>query len=164
MANDRHPDRDDGRRPDPPTQLLATARTSVPQWLRRVVLGAAERGGVDVTEHGDVLDASIRAAAETCLAELADLLGTDVDAQRTNPLGLIRRSVERPSRLLLRLGATPPAADDFHRKRFPDDPFSLGPANWNEVDDELHTAGITWGAWKAMTVLRRRRDEGLLDR
>jgi hypothetical protein len=39
--------------------------------------------------------------------------------------------------------------------------FGLGPASWTDVDPELHEPGITWGAWKAMTVLRRRRDEGL---
>lgn len=160
MPNDLH---DEGPA-DPAAALLATATTSVPRWLRGVVLAAAERGGVDLDVHRDAIDASIADAAEACLRDLADLLGTDVDRQRTNPLSLIRRSVERPSRVIIELGARPPATDAFHRERFPDDPFALGPSNWNEVDEELHAAGITWGAWKAMTVLRRRRGEGKLDR
>lgn len=160
MANDPRDEATLDPLVDPPADLLATATTSVPRWLRRVVFAAADQATIDTTEHGDAIEASIAAAGETCLRELADLLDTDVDAQRTNPLSLIRRSVEAPSRLLVELGATPPAADQFHRERFPDDPFALGPSNWNEVDDELHAAGITWGAWKAMTVLRRRRDEG----
>ena len=54
-----------------------------------------------------------------------------------------------------------PARESFAAAHFPDDVFGLGPAAWSDVDPELHDAGITWGAWKALTILRRRRDAGL---
>jgi hypothetical protein len=36
----------------------------------------------------------------------------------------------------------------------------LGPATWSDVHPDLQEPGLAWGAWKAMVVLRRRRDEG----
>jgi hypothetical protein len=45
-------------------------------------------------------------------------------------------------------------------RQVPDDLYGLGPATWSDIDPAMHDPGIAWGAWKAMTVLQRRRDEG----
>jgi len=42
---------------------------------------------------------------------------------------------------------------------FPDDPYDLTPGSLADLDPELVHAGISWGAAKAHTVLRRRRSE-----
>ena len=42
----------------------------------------------------------------------------------------------------------------------PDDVYAIGPLAWSDLGEEVHEAGITWGAWKAATVLVRRRAEG----
>lgn len=154
MTTTRH---DPDSLPEPAVELLAVARSTVPPWLRRCTEDVARRHRIDLDEHGDELAGAVVSAADSCLRRLEVLLGTDVDEQRTNPLSLLRDAVVEPSRVLLDLGAAPARVDEFQQRRFPDDPFGLGPANWNEVHPDLHAAGITWGAWKAMTVLRRRR-------
>lgn len=144
---------------DPPAILLDTARRVVPDWLRRVTVDAGRRGGVDAAQLEARLEPVVEQASTDALEQLADLLGTDVDDQRTTPLTLLREAVHGPTRLLSELGALPPSAPDADR--FPDDVFRLGPATWSDVDPSLHEPGLMWGAWKAMTVLGRRRDEGL---
>ena len=50
--------------------------------------------------------------------------------------------------------------DEFEERAFPDDVYRLSPATWSDVDPSLHEPGIIWGAYKAKTVLDRRRAEG----
>lgn len=147
--------------PAPAQQLLDASRRLAPHWLRRSTLAAASRGGVRIDQDDPDLTAVVDAACDRLLLELAELLATDVDDQRTNPLSLFRRAVHGPTAFLVARDARPPSVDSFAADHFPEDVFGLGPAAWTDVDPELHEAGITWGAWKAMTVLRRRRDEGL---
>ena len=144
---------------DPAAVLLATARRVVPGWLRRVSVEAGRRGGVVPAQLELRIDAVVDRASDDLLERLADLLTTDVDEQRTTPLSLLRDAVREPTRLLQELGAVPPSSPDGGR--FPDDVYGLGPATWSDVDPSLHEPGLAWGAWKAMTVLTRRRDEGL---
>jgi hypothetical protein len=146
---------------EPARNLLDAARRFAPGWLSRATITAAARGGIRLDADDAELSAVVDEAVTTLLAELADLLATDVDEQRTNPLSLFRRCVGGPNELLLRRGAAAPVIDRFAADHFPDDVFGLGPASWSDVDPALHEPGITWGAWKAMTVLRRRRDDGL---
>lgn len=146
---------------EPARELLdATARLA-PSWLRRVTVAAAARGGVSIAPDDPQLTAVVESAAQRLVSDLAELLARDVDEQRTNPLSLFRDAVAAPTDLLIARGARPPGVDRFEADHFPRDVFGLGPASWSDVDPELHEPGITWGAWKAMTVLRRRRDEGL---
>jgi hypothetical protein len=49
---------------------------------------------------------------------------------------------------------------EFDRETFPDDVYGLSPATWSDIDESVHDPGLFWGAWKAKTVLDRRRDEG----
>jgi hypothetical protein len=146
---------------EPARWLLDVTAAVAPGWLRRVTLAAAARGGVSIAPDDAEMAAVVDAACERLVAQLSELLAADVDDQRTNPLSLFRDAVAAPTQLLLERGVRPPATDRFTADHFPDDVFGLGPATWSDVDPELHEPGLTWGAWKAMTVLHRRRDEGL---
>ena len=55
-----------------------------------------------------------------------------------------------------------PRRDEFAARNFPDDPYELGPATFDDVDPGLHDLGLRWGAAKAHLVLTRRRvrDQG----
>lgn len=152
---------DDVQLPEPAADLLRVADGVAADWLRRTTAAAARRGGIDPATIALEIDEVARTTARDLLDELRALLATDVDEQRTNPLSVFRGAVAAPTELLRRHGAAPRSADPFDARAFPDDPYRLGPASWADVDDELHAPGITWGAWKAMTILQRRRDEGL---
>ena len=149
----------DAQLSEPAASLLAAARVSVPVWLRRVIGDACRRGGVDPASVADELDRTVDEVAAATLERLGALLATDVDHQRTTPLSVFRDAVaSAPSEFLRVHGVAPPARPgDGH----PDDVYALGPAAWTDVDPTLHELGLTWGAWKAMTILTRRRDEGL---
>ena len=107
------------------------------------------------------IEQMVQAVSVDLLDRLAQLLATDVDQQATNPLSILRGGVAAPTALLRSCGVPLPRGDAFASERFPDDVYRLGPATWSDVDPALHEPGLAWGAWKAMTVLRRRRDEGL---
>lgn len=147
---------------EPVTELLRAATAVVPAWLRRITTDACRRAGRAVGEsERDAIDRMVAETSASVLSALGELLATDVDEQRTTPLTLFRDAVSGPTALLDELGVTPPPSDAFGGERFPDDRFGLGPAAWSDIDDQLHQPGIVWGAWKAMTVLSRRRDDGL---
>lgn len=152
---------DDGQPIDPPADLLGAARRVTSPWLVRTIEAAARRGGCRPAELDDaelrrVVDRTERAI----VADLVDLLGQDVDDQRTNPLSVYRAHLGPATEFLRSAGATPPSGDRFADERFPGDPYHLGPATWSDIGDEMHLPGLVWGAWKAKTVLDRRRDEG----
>jgi hypothetical protein len=156
---------DDGQAPhphgDPPAELLAAARRTTPSWVRRSVERAAARGGVAANslDRGE-LEILVQRTSEQILADLAELLASDVDDQRTNPLTIFRGAVGGLTEFLRIQQIPPPPSDRFLAERFPDDAYQLGPATWSDIDDELHTPGLIWSAWKAKTVLDRRREEG----
>ena len=146
---------------EPSAQLLNVAASVTGDWMRRIMVKTAASGGVDVSGMTTELDAVVSSESAHLLAALEDLLLTDVDDQRTNPLSLFRSAVVGPTEWLRSVGVPAPPPDRFSAERFPDDLYRLGPATWADVDRRLHEPGLMWGAWKAMTVLRRRRDEGL---
>lgn len=146
---------------DPPHLLAQAVDAVVERWLVRCVERTAQRqwGGCPP----DLLAAAqtaARSAAPEVSARVQALLTTDVDDQRTNPLGVLRRAVEHPTRVLLAAGVPPVRRDAFAEEAFPDDCYDLSPATWADVDATLHEPGIVWGAWKAKVVLDRRRAEG----
>jgi hypothetical protein len=144
-----------------PAALAEAIEAALPGWVERSVARIA-------TAYWGAVPEQVRAAAEAAgerAAEevgprLRDLLATDVDEQRTNPLALLRTAVEYPTVVLRDAGVPPVVRDEFAERAFPDDVYDLAPATWNDVDPSLHEPGIAWGAWKAKTVLDRRRSEG----
>lgn len=161
MVNDGQPDNE----LDPAGDLLRVAGRVVPDWLTGLALDRARRAGrIDELQTGEgraALDELVDDVADRLLARLDALVNTDVDAQRTNPLSLFRAATGPLNELLRRYAIEPPPRDRFAVERFPDDHYNLTPAGWDDIHPDLQAVGLAWGAWKAMTVLRRRRDEGL---
>jgi hypothetical protein len=144
---------------DEAAEALASAvDIAVGPWLERGVtrIMSAYRGEVPPA----VRDAA-RVAGETARTEvgvtLRRLLERDVDEQWTNPLSILRAAVRYPTAVLHEAGVPPVRRDAFREQAFPDDVYDLSPANWRDVDESLHEPGLIWGAWKAKTVLDRRR-------
>ncbi len=119
---------------------------------------ACAHGGVDPADVADELDRTVEGAADLALAHLAELLATDVDLQRTTPLSVFRVATSPVAAFLRERGVHPPPATPMSSAG---DEFQLEPTTWSDIDGALHEPGLRWGAWKAMTVLARRRDEGL---
>lgn len=146
---------------EPVRELIDTLGRVVPAWLEGCVVITAERR-LGACPDELVADARAMAAREgpRVLAEMEDLLLADVDEQRGNPLAVLRAAVRHPTGVLAEAGIEPVPRDAFDVERFPDDRYGLVPATWSDVHPDLHDPGIHWGAWKAATVLHRRRAGG----
>jgi hypothetical protein len=146
---------------DPADDLAAALDRVIAPWVERsaVRLVAAHRGEV-TPEVEEAARAAGQQARDEVGAELRAFLALDVDDQRTNPLAILRDAVRYPTALLQEAGIPPVQRDEFKERAFPDDVYDLAPATWKDVDPALQEPGIIWGAWKAKTVLDRRRGEG----
>lgn len=145
----------------PAETLAAAIEDALPGWVVRSVVNVATAAGreVDDSLRSAAEDAGERARADVGAA-VRTLLATDIDAQRTNPLSLLRGAVRYPTAVLRDAGVAPTGhRDEFAVRAFPDDVYDLAPATWTDVDESLQEPGITWGAWKAYTHLSRRRDQ-----
>lgn len=152
---------DTDRSPDPVDALVETLERTVPEWLVGCVVRTAQQASGRCPE--DLVEQAHRMAQEQApviVARVEALVRTDVDLQRSNPLALLRSATRYPAEILRAAGVPPVRRDEFSIERFPDDLYDLGPASWADVHPDLHEAGIMWGAWKAATVLQRRRAEG----
>jgi hypothetical protein len=139
--------------------LADAVEAAIPRWVDRAVRRVLEAQG----RAAD--DAAILTAAEAARADGAPrvraLLETDVDAQQTNPLSILRSLVTYPTEVLRAAGATRAPRDEFATRNFPDDIYDLTPAAFADVDASLHDPGLVWGAAKAHIHLTRRRREGM---
>lgn len=147
---------------DPYSAALADAVDEVlAAWVERSVERLTSAWSGQVTP--EVRDAA-RAAGARCREEVGgairELLATDVDHQPINPLALLRLAVRYPSEVLAAAGVPPVQRDEFSQRSFPDDAYGLTPATWDDLDPSLQEPGIVWSAFKAKTVLDRRRAEG----
>lgn len=113
--------------------------TTYPHHVRDAAVAAGERARVEVG------------------GRIRELLLADVDAQRGNPLALLRTAVRYPTEVLHLAGAPVVERDKFSRERFPDDDYDLTPATWTDVDPSLQELGLTWGAAKAFVHKHRHR-------
>jgi hypothetical protein len=143
--------------------LYEAVDAAVAPWVEREVRRVAATAGIDPADERLAREArdAARATRAQVGEELWELLVTDVDAQRANPLAVLRRAVVHPTAALRALGVPAVDRQAFDERAFPDDAYALAPATWNDVDPSLHEPGLMWGAWKASTVLARRRAEGL---
>ena len=89
------------------------------------------------------------------------LLELDVDSQPTGPLAVVRTVVVHPTRVLAGAGVPPVERDEFAERAFPDDVYDLTPGSFRDLGENVHEAGLRWGAAKAHMTLARRRAEGL---
>lgn len=139
--------------------LADAVEAAIPRWVERVVrqrwtAWAGEEPSVDLTRAAA---AAAGAAAAQVGPELRELLATDVDAQRANPLSVIRSAVVHPTSVLAAAGVPPVWRDADAERIFPDDAYDLSPASFADVDPSLHDPGLAWGAAKAHVILARRR-------
>ncbi len=104
---------------------------------------------------------SLANEVDRVLVAVAELLSADIDAQRANPLAVIRSLVPPITSALRDVGATPVNRDPDAERLFPGDVFDLTPGAFSDIHPELHMPGLTWGAAKAHVHIQRRRAEGL---
>ncbi len=132
---------------------------ALPRWVERSVVSRYEAWAG--RPAADELREEARAAGEEAVAvvgpELRDLLATDVDAQRSNPLAILRRAARFPTGVLAAAGVPPVERDAQAERLFPDDVYDLGPAAFADLGPDVHEPGLVWGAAKAHVILRRRR-------
>jgi hypothetical protein len=139
--------------------LLVAIVAAVPRWVDRVV---AERylqwsgQALPETVRGRARSAGVDAAAAV-EAPLRALLDADVDAQRTNPLAIVRAAVPFPTAVLREAGVPDVERDAHATAMFPADAYDLTPAAFADLDPSVHEPGLLWGAAKAHVILRRRR-------
>lgn len=146
---------------DPVAALRSALVGAVRPWLVRSVLTVAASQGLDQAAARAAAEDMADEVAPAVLADLDEVLLTDVDSQRTNPLAVLRRHVVGPTAVLDAIGASPVRRDEREEAIHPDDRYALSPATWADVDESLREPGLVWGAWKAATILTRRRSEGL---
>jgi hypothetical protein len=113
-------------------RLLAAVDAELAGWIER---RARE------LDPGSAPDPGLaRACADDAVRRLRELLATDIDAQRSTPLQVVRDAIE---------------ADVAPR-----DVLEFGPVTWADLGEDVGDAGLAWGAAKAMVHLRRHRPEG----
>ena len=139
-------------------RLLEACEKTLHRWLEARFSAIVESqhlsGSVDIDRRNEVITRAARAA----LTELERLFETDVLQQTTNPLAIMRQSTSPVTDELARIGARPVERDEFNQRSFPADHFDLSPATWADVDEALVEPGLEWGAFKAASVIQRRRE------
>jgi len=131
-------------------QLRAAVGVALRPWL------AAElhaRFGIDSSTLVEEVDAVIADAD----GRLRELIGADVDTPLSGPLERIRGAVEQLGPTLIGLGVVPPTRDPFDIRVRPNDRFALGPVAFSDLGEDVHNAGISWGAAKAYLHQSRRK-------
>ncbi len=139
--------------------LLDAVTAALPGWVERSVADryqqwAGRSAPAAVVEHARQAGLDAVVALEP---PLRDLLATDVDQQRSNPLAILRSAVRFPTEVLQEAGVPAVARDAHAEAMFPDDPYDLSPATFADLDDSVHEPGLVWGAAKAHVVMARRR-------
>ena len=144
-----------------PDDLYQAVISAFPGWIIKQV---AEIASLSINETSQEFTSALADVAQHTLQvvskDLFSLLATDVDAQQSNPLHVLRTSTASATQLLQSFGATPARRDEYEVRAMPNDVFSIGPLTWRDLGEEVHDAGISWGAWKAATILTRRRADG----
>ncbi len=81
----------------------------------------------------------------------------DAEAQRANPLQLLRDGVGHATAVLAAHDIAPVVRDRMQEQTLPRDRYDLAPATWADIDPSLVEPGIRWSAAKAHVILARRR-------
>ena len=138
-------------------ELCAAIDDAIESW----VLGAVtERlGQMPPAVHEQAKKAAKKARVDIG-AELRHMLDADVDAQRGNPLAVLRTAVAYPTEVLVDAGLPAVNRDQDARRLHPDDLYDLTPGAFGDFGPAVHEAGLKWGAAKAHLHLQRRRAEG----
>lgn len=137
-------------------ELADRVDATIATWVVRSVTGlvVAWSGQVD----GGVAEAAEQAgqqARREVGGAVRALLETDIDAQTTTPLALLRTAVRYPTGVLAAAGVPGVQRDEFAEEAFPDDVYDLTPASLADIDPSLADPGLAWGAAKAWVHKRR---------
>ena len=126
---------------------------ALPGWIERVVIQhcSARNTSIEVADIA-VLVARVVGDLDVALRAFFD---ADIDAQRTTPLATVRAAMAPVTAFLRQRGADAPPRDGFATRTSPDDIYALGPAAWSDLGEEVHIAGLHWGAAKAFLHRRR---------
>ena len=144
-----------------PQDLYDAVMAAVPHWILRRIEEVMKSGATEVsTQVMNEISEVSQQVQRTVESSLFELLSLDVDNQRQSPLHVIRTSINSATELLSRYEVPLPQRDEFETKAMPRDIFSIGPLTWKDLSEDVHEAGINWGAWKAAVVVSRRRSEG----
>ena len=138
--------------------LVECIETELVDWLISLVRSRAATDGTETWNK--IAETTEQVAAEASIEVMADikeLLATDVDQQVRGPLEILRSAVRYPTQILREAGVAPTERDDWDSRVFPEDIYGLSPANFGDISEKLQSAGISWGAAKAHVVLARRR-------
>lgn len=133
--------------------LIAAVEETVGGWIRKSVCAF----DVELASSAKT-DEAVELGSQTLVAELGDLLMSDIDEQTIGPLQILRNGVRFATEVLTEAGVPTVDRDDFAARSFPNDLYSLSPASFADIDASLHEPGLVWGAAKAHVHLRRRRE------
>lgn len=150
---------EDGRVDAYSARLLESVTAVVVPWARRLVDERLVSDGLMESVSQEARRSAVAETERLAVDGLSELLKLDAEQQRTNPLTVLRSATIPLGRFLSSVGATPVARDEFDRRSLPDDVFGLAPATWADIDPSLVEPGLEWGAWKAATIISRRRNE-----
>jgi hypothetical protein len=149
---------DEARLVELASALAVAVEVAVPRWVERTVSERMHQWAGNLPpEVADAATAAGGAAATEVGEGIRQLLSTDIDEQRMNPLQLLRSLVPIPTAILRDAGVSPVERDPFVQERFPDDLYDLAPATWADIDPALQEPGLTWSAAKAFVFKARRR-------
>ena len=141
--------------------LYQAVARSIPRWISTQVAEIASMSIDETTQEFQTALADVtKQTQQVATQNLLSLLATDVDAQQSNPLHVLRASTSYATQMLWAFGVEPARRDEYEVRAMPNDVFSIGPLTWRDLGEEVHDAGISWGAWKAATILTRRRADG----
>ncbi|KGA08420.1 MAG: hypothetical protein GM46_7310 [actinobacterium acAcidi] len=140
-------------------RLLEISDRVVPQWVERVLQKHCDEHMISDLKVGDHVSSVVARVGNEVHTNLLNLLSLDVLEQRTNPLAIFRQATRPISDLLKTVGCAPVVRDEFDERSFPDDIFGLCPATWVDIDEMMVEPGIEWGAWKAATVMMRKKKQ-----
>ena len=141
------------------TRLLETSDRVVSQWVERLIQKHCDERMMSNLKDGDHVSSVVARVGNEVHTKLCDLLLIDVFEQRTNPLAIFRQATRPISDLLKTAGCAPVVRDEFDERSFPDDIFGLSPATWVDIDEMMVEPGIEWGAWKAATIVMRKKKQ-----
>ena len=139
-------------------ELVRAVELAIGKWVEVSVVAVLRAQDHVIHDETVRLIGGARDEATSAVVEqLRTVLALDVDAQRTNPLSVLRAAVRYPTYVLRAVGATAIERDEFDQQSFPDDEFALTPAAFADFGPAVHDAGIMWGAAKAHVHLQRRK-------
>ncbi len=140
-------------------RLLETSDQVVAQWVERLIRKHCDEQKISDSRVGDLCISVIAQVSAEVHDNLVKLLSQDVFEQRTNPLAIFRQATRPITEVLKNLGSPAVTRDEFDERSFPDDVYGLSPATWVDIDEAMVEPGIEWGAWKAATVMMRKKNQ-----